>query len=335
MTIHDFSTAPGTSLHPGSQENAQYNGETAVGVSLSTNWSNELASSATPGTGNGGVNSSWATQLCQNPIPSADLVVNKTAPIEVMPDSTLVYEISLHNSGSLTATAVIMTDTLPNGVVYVMDDSGFSPSQPDAHTLVWQVGQIGTGNVLEFNVTTTVDALALGNLENIITATTTTTETNLSSNWDTAVTTVDNGDETAVLLDAVLPDGWAGSNHADEAVSLRNTGSNAVNLDGWQLNGKDLPTSLTILPGKSIWLTKDDDAFIQQFGFAPDGVLLSWPSLTNSGDEVLLINDLGQVVDVLVYGNGDTTVDGWSGLSVYPNSISGQDGQILYRMRDQ
>ncbi|NHZ72646.1 MAG: DUF11 domain-containing protein, partial [Aquificales bacterium] len=268
----------------------------------------------------------------------ADLVVNKNTLAQIEPNSTLIYEISVHNVGNLTATAVILTDTLPDDVVYVIDDSGYSLSQPDAHTLVWQVGQIEASDSLQFNITTTVDVAASGSLENVITATTTTTETNLSNNWDTAVTTVDNGAETAVLLDAVLPDGWTGSNHADEAVSLRNVGDRAVNLDGWQVNGKALPLNMTLLPGEIAWLTKDATAFTQQFGFAPDGVLASWPLLTNDGGEVLLSNNLGQVVDVLVYGDGDTSVAGWSGTAVQPyaphNALSAT-GQILYRMRDQ
>ena len=331
--IHDFSTAPGSSLHPGSQENAQYNGETAVGVSVGANWSNNSASSATPGTGNGGVNSTWITQLCQSPIASAELVVNKTAPAEVEPDSILVYEISLHNAGNLTATAVVLTDTLPNGVVYLEDDSGYPIGQPNAHTLVWQVGQVEPGVLHQFRITTTVAATATGTLENIIIATTPITETNQSNNQDNAVTVINNGSETAVLLDAVLYDGWSNGD-ADESVSLRNMGVSPVNLDGWRLNGKLLP-AIVLPPHEAVWLTKNSAAFTQQFGFAPNGVLASWPGFANTGDEVLLANDQAQVVDVLVYESGNTSQAGWAGTAVQPFTVAGAEGQILYRQRDQ
>ena len=289
--IHDFSIAPGSSLHPIAYENAQYNGETAVGVSISVNWSNETAVSATPGTGNGGVNSIWVNQLCQGFVAGADLIVNKTAPPEVGPDSTLVYEISLQNAGSLTATAVTLTDTLPNGVIYVADDSGYVIDKPDAHTLVWQVGQVEPGGLHQFKITTTITTTATGTLENIITVTTSITEINKSNNHDSALTIINNGSGTAVLIDAILPDGWAGSDHADEAVSLRNVGDSSVSLNGWQINNKNLPANITLLPHKVIWLAKDAAAFTTQFGFAPDGFMADWPTLVNDGDEIALSNN--------------------------------------------
>ncbi len=331
-TMHDFSTGPGSSLHPGSGENAQYNGETAVGVSLVGSWSNSTAALATPGSGNGGLNTAWITQLCQGQEPVADVAVTKDAPAQAAPDSALVYTITVRNFGSLTATAVVLTDTLPHNVTYMADNSGFPLDQPDARTLVWQAGQIEPGAFHQFVITTTAEAAAFGVLENVITATTTTTETNLSNNWDTALTTVGNGAQTAVILDAVLYDGWA-ANDADEALALRNVGGSPVNLGGWQLNGKALP-NLTLAAGEVAWLTRSTAAFTQQFGFAPAAQLISWPGFTNTGDEVLLTNDQGQVVDVLVYEAGNTGQSGWSGTAVQPYAVSGQEGQILYRRRD-
>lgn len=271
-------------------------------------------------------NSGWNTAIV------ADLSVTKNAPAQTDPDSPLLYDITLRNSGSLTATSVILTDTLPTYVTYVANSSGYTLTQPDAHTLVWQVGPLHPGAQQQFVLTTTVSAAASGTLTNSISATTPVTETNLSNNWDTAVTTINSGSETAVILDAVLYDGYA-PNDADEAVSLRNISEAAVNLTGWQLNGKALP-ALILPSGGTAWLTKNALAFSQQFGFAPQGVLAAWPGLTNTGDEVLLANDQGQVVDVLVYENGDTSVAGWSGTAVQPYTISGQEGQILYRRRD-
>ena len=304
-------------------------------VDVDDNWENnngdirnglDAGSHLITGTAKSG-NSGWTV------VDTSDLAVTKTAPVEVTPDSTLVYAISLQNSGSLTATDVVLTDTIPNGVVYVTDDSGYLVGQPDAHTLVWQMGQVEVGGLRHFNITTTVAATASGTIENIITATTSTTEINKNDNQDTAITVINNGSETAVLLDAVLYDGWA-ANDIDEAVSLRNIGSSAVNLNGWKLNGKVLP-NITIPVGEVVWLTKSTVAFTQQFGFPPAAQLTSWPGFTNTGDEVLLANDQGQVVDVLVYENGNTGQAGWSGTAVQPFTVAGEEGQILYRQRSQ
>lgn len=274
-------------------------------------------------------NSGWTT------IAAADLTVTKTAPAQAEPDSTLVYTITLQNMGNLTATAVILTDTLPASVTYVADNSGYLLTQPDSHTLVWQVGQLITGSLHTFNLTTTLMATATGTLTNHITTTTPITETNHNNNHATATTTLNNGSETAVLIDAFLPDGWTGANHADEAISLRNIGTVAVNLAGWQLNGKNLPPTLTLLPQQIIWLTKDANAFTAQFGFAPDGVMAAWPILANDGGNVSLANNLAQVVDVVVYGNGNTNIGGWAGTAVQRLSGYGTKGYIYYRQRDQ
>ncbi len=333
-TIHDFSTDPGSTMHPGSQQNAAYLGETAVGVSQVANWQNDTAAQATPGQGNGGSNSAWINQLCQNTEIAADLAVSKSAPVTIEAGGILTYVLQVQNVGTLMAEDVILTDSLPIGVTYLNDDSGYTAYQPHLGMVMWQLGQIHANDSHQFIVTTTVSNTVAGTLENVITATTSTTETHLSNNWDTALTTVQQATETAVLLDAVLYNGRA-DNDEDEAVVLRNVGADPVDLTNWQLNDKALPASIIIAPGETVWLTKNAAAFTQQFGFAPDGQLVSWPRLSNSGGEVLLINHEGQVVDVLVYESGDTSTAGWSGTAVFRLNGFGADGQILYRMRDQ
>ncbi|MCZ7668950.1 MAG: DUF11 domain-containing protein [Chloroflexi bacterium] len=111
-------------------------------------------------------NSGWNTAIV------ADLSVTKNAPAQTDPDSPLLYNITLRNSGSLTATSVILTDTLPTYVTYVANSSGYTLTQPDAHTLVWQVGPLHPGAQQQFVLTTTVSAAASGTLTNSISATT-------------------------------------------------------------------------------------------------------------------------------------------------------------------
>lgn len=163
------------------------------------------------------------------------------------------------------------------------------------------------------------------------------------------------GDGPAVLIDAVLYDGYE-LNDADEAVRIRNISQTMVDISGWQLNDGEsatavIPFTTTLAPGHAIWLAKDGAAFQRQFGFAPDfqrNATLpdvpilggSWPSLANSGDQVLLRDAAGALVDCLAYSAnpGAHCGSGWSGPAVFPyrpSTAFAAEGQILYRARDQ
>ncbi len=155
-----------------------------------------------------------------------------------------------------------------------------------------------------------------------------------------------------VLIDAVLYDGLE-ANDPDEAVRLRNVSDSVVSISNWQIydgvSKATIPGSVDLAPGQAIWLTKDGAAFTRQFGFLPDFEVTdsnlsipnlsgSWPGYANTGDEVILLNETGTVIDVVVYESGNAIgQEGWSGTAVYPYSsgLLGQAGQILYRKRDQ
>ncbi|MCB8978571.1 MAG: lamin tail domain-containing protein [Ardenticatenaceae bacterium] len=148
----------------------------------------------------------------------------------------------------------------------------------------------------------------------------------------------------AILIDAVYYDGFA-TNDTDEAVRLINVSGTAVDLSNWRLNdGVDtsyatIPPGITLAPGETLWLANNATSFTRQFGFAPDVIPNgTWPGYSNTGDEVILSDDSGTVMDTLVYEGGATTTIGWSGTAVYPytvTSVFGAEGQILYRMRSQ
>ena len=148
----------------------------------------------------------------------------------------------------------------------------------------------------------------------------------------------------SVLIDAVYYDGFA-TNDTDEAVRLINVSGTAVDLSDWRLNDAidtsfaTIPGGVTLPAGETIWLANDAASFTQQFGFAPDYELIgTWPGFSNTGDEVILSDAVGTVIDTLVYEGGTTTVIGWSGTAVQPYTVAsvfGAEGQILYRMRDQ
>ncbi|MCB9007774.1 MAG: lamin tail domain-containing protein [Ardenticatenaceae bacterium] len=157
---------------------------------------------------------------------------------------------------------------------------------------------------------------------------------------------------TTILIDAVYYDGFEDNNSdSDEAVRLINVSGTAVNISSWQLNDgasgtTSLPNGVTLAPGETIWIANEATGFARQFGFLPDFEAAdthpsvpettgSWPGYTNTGDEVVLFDNLSAVVDVVVYEGGNTGQTGWSGTAVEPYAGFGEKGQILYRMRDQ
>lgn len=163
------------------------------------------------------------------------------------------------------------------------------------------------------------------------------------------------GDEAPVLLDAVLYDGYENGD-ADEAVRLRNVRGMAVDIGGWQLNDGEsgtavIPPGTFLAPGQTLWLAKNGAAFGRQFGFLPDfettdtlpavpNLAGVWPGLSNGGDQVMLLDDEGALVDCLAY-EGDADAEcgsAWAGPAVQPyrpTTSFGAEGQILYRQRDQ
>ena len=158
---------------------------------------------------------------------------------------------------------------------------------------------------------------------------------------------------TTVVIDAVLYDGYE-LNDADEAVRLRNVGNAAIDVGQWQLSDGTstavLPAGATLGAGQSAWLAKDSASFGRQFGFLPDYEVTdsnagvpdlpgTWPGFANAGDEVILRNQDGATIDCLVYKSGASSVCGqWNGIALAPYRVSGvfgEEGQILYRRRDQ
>jgi phosphatidylserine/phosphatidylglycerophosphate/cardiolipin synthase-like enzyme len=202
------------------------------------------------------------------------------------------------------------------------------------------MGDVVTGTPYIVTVTARVTDSAAGPLVNQVWVTTAASETVTSNNSDDWTTTVG---EATVLISAVLYDGYQ-TDDPDEAVQLINVGTAPVDLAGWELckdtvsglSCRALPASV-LSPSHRMWLARDAASFTLSFGFAPDHELASWLSsgLSNSGDEVVLKDDGGEVVDAVVYEDGDTSVQGWLGDSVEPYSVGRAEGQILYRIPDE
>ncbi len=153
---------------------------------------------------------------------------------------------------------------------------------------------------------------------------------------------------TAIRVYAAHP--WALAS-GDEAVALANVGEGAASLAGWGLSDGDMVADallpdVGLAPGEVVWIAEDAEAFRQAFGYSPglalrnapdDGRALSgtWPGYANEGDQVVLHDREGVVVDLVVYGRA-AALSGWQGPAVaYPTAGFGDAGQVLHRKLDE
>ena len=282
---------------------------------------------------------------------AANVVLSKRAPPTSTAGALLRYRLRFSNTGSVTATGVVLTDLLPAGLSYVADDAGPVPVQPVSGTLVWTMGDLPPAAAHTFHLTASVGLTVGGPVTNVARVGAL-SETVTADNVALAMTEIGDGSPAVILVDAALYDGYEPWD-ADEAVRLINVGGTAVDLGEWTLDDGGstaiLPAGLRLAPGEGLWVAWEAVPFRRQFGFWPAAELEdssegvpdaagSWPGFANGGDEVILRRPGGAVADVLVYEGGDTATPGWSGPAVDPYRVSNlfaEEGQILYRRRDQ
>lgn len=104
----------------------------------------------------------WATQVITE---GAILDVKKTGSADkVYPGEPLIYTLTYHNKGTMAASGVVLTDTLPTGITYV----GANPA-PDTSIgpqYVWNIPTLGAGATGTIVITTTVNLNTSGELIN-------------------------------------------------------------------------------------------------------------------------------------------------------------------------
>jgi uncharacterized repeat protein (TIGR01451 family) len=285
------------------------------------------------------------------PVLGADLRVNKAGPSLADAGALVTYTITLGNGGPLPAYATVLTDVLPTGIHLIAQSAPYPLMLATSGTLVWNLGTVPAGAAsITFTVTGQVDDPFWGELTNAVTVTSLTTEAVPADNHDRVTTRV--GGQ-PVLIEALYYRARE-YNQPDEAVRLMNVSPLAFDVGGWSFDDGTasaavLPPATVLTPGQAIWCTHDALAFERQFGFKPDfevggtdpavpALDGTWPGFADDGDECVLREALGNIVDVLVYKAGDTQTPGWSGTAVHPwtsGSSFAATGQILYRKRDQ
>ena len=112
-----------------------------------------------------------------------------------------------------------------------------------------------------------------------------------------------------------------------EFIELHNTGTLQAMLNGWKIRSitgidsvyEATISDLNIPPGQSVVLTNDVTGLgVYETGQVADisTALNRSFYLSNSGAAIQLVDPSGQEVDTVVYGNGPTDVDGWSGIAL-------------------
>ena len=264
------------------------------------------------------------------PLDEPDLAVSKAAPALATAGELIPYELHLANLGGISAAGVRLTDTLPAGLVYVSDDSGLPVNQNPPY-LVWEVGSLGAGAVLDFTLTATIGSGVTGLITNSLSAGTTTPESNLGNNLAQATTQVVPA-VTGVVMNEIHadPDGTAGDANGDgvvdsaddEFVEFVNVSGAALDLSGWQL--ADGLSTRHVFPAHTV--LPDGCGLVVFGGGQPVGGLFGNSSvqvasagslsLNNSGDTVVLRNLAGSDVVAYTYG------------------VEGGDNQSLTRVPD-
>ncbi len=153
---------------------------------------------------------------------------------------------------------------------------------------------------------------------------------------------------TSILVTAVYFDPFV-TGEASEAIQIQNISASPISIAGWKFSDGEgtvtFPNGAALNASEKIWVSKSAAAFKAEFGFLPayeyggnfDGSVPdmtgSAPSLTNTGDQIYLKNDVDAVIDAMVYGNAALNAPDWNGAAVqeYDFGSASNEGQILYR----
>ncbi len=158
-----------------------------------------------------------------------------------------------------------------------------------------------------------------------------------------------------VLISEVVYDGDI-YGQGDEFVELWNPSSESVSLAAWRIGDEEseggnegmylFPDGITLGPNATLVIARDADAFFERHAQWPDFAFRSssdeqqvpllprdeaWASghwaLTDDGDEVLLIDRWGRVVDQLAFRNGD-----FAGLGLTGHDISAPSPRAIHHV---
>lgn len=145
----------------------------------------------------------WNTRVGVFKIPSCgavstDLSLVKSDSVDPATLGTaFVYTLDIANSGPMSATNVIVTDTLPAGLSYVSDDSGCTTAGSD---VICALGTMLNGDTAQINIT--VLPTAVGSVTNTAVVASDVNDTNPANNTDSETTLIQVVTDLAITKDA-------------------------------------------------------------------------------------------------------------------------------------
>ncbi len=134
------------------------------------------------------------------------------------------------------------------------------------------------------------------------------------------------------IITEVYYDTYLEGDTSGEFIRIHNPTESSINIGGWQITDLEdvitFPEWANINAGSSLYLAYNATAFYEEmlqeadFGYGvdsnttPDMAKSGSLMLNNAGDEVILEDNEGKIIDVVVYGSSDYTGAGWIGTPV-------------------
>ena len=178
----------------------------------------------------GGFYDSFVAQIAESAAIAADLSITKSvSPDPVTVGNDITYTITVTNNGPDAAADVVVTDTLPSGVIFVSS----SPSQgvcAGTNTVTCSLGTMLTGASEAIEIV--VKTAATGQLANIASVSSNLPEPDVTNNSATATTTVDplpNIEADLALIMTDSPDPVTVGDNLTYTISITNNGPDAAN----------------------------------------------------------------------------------------------------------
>jgi LPXTG-site transpeptidase (sortase) family protein len=160
---------------------------------------------------------------------TSDLAVAKTNQLTtVIPGQTITYTLAITNVGSVAASQIVITDTLPSYLTYITDTLRIPHTTPVAGTIVWRPTTVLAPNTsIRFSLRTLV-AAALPNpttsIVNTLTARSGSPEANLANNTATHTLT-STGSPNITVTKSVFPTQVYTAQSATYTIVVNNTGT--------------------------------------------------------------------------------------------------------------
>ena len=140
------------------------------------------------------------------------------------------------------------------------------------------------------------------------------------------------GTSEKAIITEIYYDTYLAGDTDGEFIRIHNPTESSINVGGWQITDRKgviaFPAWANIDAGDSLYLAYNATAFYEEMlqnadfeygadsDSTPDMIKSGSLKLANTGDEVILKDEKGEIIDVVIYGNSMYTGEGWAGAPV-------------------